>query len=271
MDLNIQLFAIYLTEECELSEETVKSYVFAVTKFFDRFGELTKYNLLQYKAWLQEQGNSPHTVNIRLSAINKFCKFQGHPELCVKRLKVAKKHFDDNVITEEEYQKLLNCLKKDGNMKWYWIIRFLAQSGARVSEFVRVPKSILKTGFCELYTKGKYRRIYIPDRFIHESRAFFLEYKNDTDFLFASYCGKQLTRLGINRQLIELARRYGIRREVMHPHSFRHFYAKQFLKRNNNLSLLADLMGHENISTTSIYLRMTQEEQAKLLNDAMNW
>lgn len=65
--------------------------------------------------------------------------------------------------------------------------------------------------------------------------------------------------------------KYGIREEVLHPHSFRHLYAIQFLKNNNNIALLADLMGHENISTTSIYLRLSSEEQKEQFNKAMNW
>ena len=40
-----------------------------------------------------------------------------------------------------------------------------------------------------------------------------------------------------------------------HPHSFRHRYAKNFLEAFNDISLLADLMGHESIETTRIYLR----------------
>lgn len=50
-------------------------------------------------------------------------------------------------------------------------------------------------------------------------------------------------------------------KEVVYPHSFRHRFAKNFLDRFNDLALLTDLMGHENIETTRIYLGRTASEQ----------
>lgn len=38
-----------------------------------------------------------------------------------------------------------------------------------------------------------------------------------------------------------LAKRYNIPKNVMHPHAFRHLFAVEFMKRNNNMFLLADL------------------------------
>lgn len=57
----------------------------------------------------------------------------------------------------------------------------------------------------------------------------------------------------------------------MYPYSFRHFYGKNFIQKNNNLSLLADLMGHENINTTRIYTTLSTEEQVKILNETIDW
>ena len=56
---------------------------------------------------------------------------------------------------------------------------------------------------------------------------------------------------------------------VVYPHSFRHRFAKNFLEKYNDISLLADLMGHESIETTRIYLRMTAGEQRKIVNDVV--
>ena len=57
----------------------------------------------------------------------------------------------------------------------------------------------------------------------------------------------------------------------LHPHSFRHRYAKNFLEKYNDIALLADLMGHESIETTRIYLRRTASEQQELVNKIVTW
>lgn len=51
----------------------------------------------------------------------------------------------------------------------------------------------------------------------------------------------------------------------------RHRFAKNFLDRFNDLALLADLMGHESIETTRIYLRKTASEQQKIVDKVVNW
>ena len=58
---------------------------------------------------------------------------------------------------------------------------------------------------------------------------------------------------------------------VVYPHSFRHRFAKNFLDKYNDLALLADLMGHESIETTRIYLRRTSEEQQEIVNKVITW
>ncbi len=63
----------------------------------------------------------------------------------------------------------------------------------------------------------------------------------------------------------------GIPLAVVHPHSFRHRFAKNFIEKYNDIALLADLMGHESIETTRIYLRMTASEQQKIVDKVVTW
>ena len=53
-------------------------------------------------------------------------------------VKVQQKSFLENVISEADYEYFKSCLKKGGEMFWYFVIRFLAATGARVSELIQI-------------------------------------------------------------------------------------------------------------------------------------
>ena len=90
-------------------------------------------------------------------------------------------------------------------------------------------------------------------------------------YIFLNRFGQRITTRGIAQQLKHFAEKYGLNRDVVYPHSFRHRFAKNFLDRFNDLALLADLMGHESIETTRIYLRRTASEQQKIVDRVVNW
>ena len=83
--------------------------------------------------------------------------------------------------------------------------------------------------------------------------------------------GERITTRGISQQLKNYADKYGLDKKVVYPHSFRHRYAKNFLEKYNDIALLADLMGHESIETTRIYLRRTASEQQALVDKIVTW
>lgn len=255
--------------EKERSDNTIDNYTQSVKIFFSQYDEISKRNMLDFKKRQQEKWR-PKTANNRVIGMNQYCIFAGHPEYCVKGIKIHGASSVENVITLEEYYRMLEGLKKDSNEKGYWMIKFLAKTGARVSELVCMTKDCLDIGYCELLTKGKIRRIYIPENLIEESREYFKQ--SPTKYLFGGHSkdGSISTR-GVAENVKRWAKRYGIRTEVAHPHSFRHLYAIEFLKNNSNIALLADLMGHSDVSTTSIYLKLSKEEQMKQFNEACKW
>ena len=264
-------FVAWLRED-EMSQNTIDQYSFSVREFFSKYDELTKANLIDYKQWLLNT-RSPRTADVRCIAMNRYCVYAGKPELRIKTIKIHKAIATENVIKKAEYEKLLDCLEKDKDWRGYWLIEFMAKTGARVSELIQFQKKDLERGYCELWTKGKIRRIYIPDMVIEKSKAYFESI--NSNWLFPSYANSSksphLSARGIDEKLKSYAKKYGIRKEVMHPHSFRHLFGIEFVKRNKNIALLADLMGHESVDTTAIYLRLSAEEQAAALNAAMDW
>ena len=90
-------------------------------------------------------------------------------------------------------------------------------------------------------------------------------------FLFTNKNGKPLTPRWINLHLKDLAVRYNINPDLVYPHSFRHRFAKNFLGKCNDISLLADLLGHESIETTRIYLTKSTAKQREIIDAIVTW
>ena len=267
-----------MTEEFErhlrgtnLSENTKASYLFAVRQYNDQYGEVTQKNLRAYKVWLIEN-YKPKTVNLRLRAINCYLESVGKEKWKLPFVRVQQKAFLENVISEADYEYFKNCLRRDNEMFWYFVIRFLAATGARVSELIQIKVEHIKLGHLDLYSKGgKLRRIYIPKALQDEALSWLAEKQQESGFIFLNKYGERITTRGISGQLKKLAARYEIDPVVVYPHSFRHRFAKSFLERCNDIAFLADLMGHESIETTRIYLRKTATEQREIVDKIIDW
>lgn len=254
-----------------LAKNTIASYVWTVNYFLNHYKEVNKKNLLAYKGYLVENFK-PQTVNLRLQGINKYLEFTKQDKLKVKFVKVQQKNFLENVISDADYRFLKTKLKADGYDEWYFVVWFMAATGARVSELLHIKTEHVQTGYLDLYSKGgKIRRLYIPKNLRTEASKWISEKGLTSGYIFLNRFGNLITTRGIAQQLKHFAEKYGINRDVVYPHSFRHLFAKKFLDRFNDLALLADLMGHESIETTRIYLRRTASEQQKIVDKVVNW
>ena len=257
--------------KANLSENTITSYLWTINYYLSHYEGVNTENLLEYKGFLLER-YKPKTVNLRIQAVNKYLEFLGVDKFQLKFIKVQQKTFLENVISNADYSFLKNSLKNDGNMDWYFVVWYLAATGARVSELIQIKVEHVQAGYFDLYTKGgKLRRLYIPIKLKTETLEW-LEVKSKTSgFLFLNRFGERITTRGISQQLKNHAERYGLNAKVVYPHSFRHRFAKNFLEKYNDIALLADLMGHESIETTRIYLRRTASEQQALVDKIVTW
>ena len=223
-----------------LSENTISSYLFALRQYSSQYDGITKKNLRAYKVWLIEN-YKPKTVNLRLRAINCYLESIGKESWKMPFVRVQQKAFLENVISEADYEYFKTCLKRDDELFWYFVIRFLAATGARVSELIQIKVEHIKLGHLDLYSKGgKLRRIYIPKALQNEALSWLNDKHQESGFIFLNKYGDRITTRGISGQLKKLAVRYGIDPAVVYPHSFRHRFAKSFLERCNDIAFLAD-------------------------------
>ena len=263
-------FATFLRESNK-SANTIASYLCALRQFATLHSEVNKQTLALYKASLLERFK-PKTVNIRVLALNCYVGSIGKPELKMPLVRIQQKPFLENVISDADYAYFKRRLNNPVERYWYFVIRFLAATGARISELLQLKVEHVMLGHIDLYSKGgKMRRIYIPQKLKREALAWLESRRQKSGFIFINRSGERITARGIAAQLKKLAIKYKLNPAVVYPHSFRHRFAKNFLEKFNDISLLADLMGHESIETTRIYLRRTSTEQRTIVDRVVTW
>lgn len=257
--MNLKKWKNYL-ESMDYAEKTIDCYYEALVSFSKQYKKMNFKNLKGFKNYLINEKYAIQTINLRLLALNKYCKWLGHPEWKVKTLKSNKNTFLDSILTKDEFKYLCANLKKD-DIDLYFLVKFMACTGARKSEILRFRAEDVKLGYVDLICKGgKSRRIYIPDNLKKEA----LTYKTSGTLFDIKYPS-------LLKKLKHYAQKYDLNPVAMKPHAFRHFYALNFLENCQDISLLADLLGHSNIETTRIYLRKTPHQQANIINSVVNW
>ena len=270
VEQQIEGFCQYLTAK-NMAYNTIHVYAYALRQFLCRFHQADFSSLQLYKVFLLEH-YKPQTVNLRIRALNSYLEYTRERPKKLSMVRIQQKNYLENVISEADYEYLKACLLRDKKYVYYFIIRFMAATGARVSEVIQFQAEDIVKGYKDLYSKGnKVRRLYVP-KSLHRASMKWLEGIGlKSGDVFLNRFGNRITPAGIRGQLKILAINYGINPEVVYPHSFRHRFAKNFLKKFNDISLLADLLGHDSIETTRIYLTRSSAEQKELLDRIITW
>lgn len=264
--------------EGNLTEKTISKYVSDINQFF-KFIEINEDRLLQnlsdneiktlidrYVRYLEKQKYKPSTINGKIITVNKYLKFLGVNHRG-KYVKVQKKVYIDNVITEGEYKRLLEQCKN--NVRDRAIIITLANTGLRISELLSLK--VVDVNSKSIFIKGKgskYREIFLTGQLKEILNKYIKEYRKNTDdeLLFTGSRGA-LKRQAINKMLLKYAKRGHVNKDKAHPHSLRHWFGKRLAEKGTSLDVIQTYLGHENISTTAIYTKRTKEELERNLEN----
>lgn len=275
----VKAFVEWLRKKTDKSKNTIDNYAHAIERIYADMGSIDKQSVEKFRDTMVGK-YSVKTVHLSIIAYNCYIeKFKKKPTGVVKNIKISRTLFLDNVPTEKEVQTLLDGLKQDGTWRTYFLILLLAQTGARVSEIIRFKLEDCAMGYVSIIGKGrKQRTIFIPDATAKEVLKYYKEtFNRETGYIFNSLMPcrdkqEHISTRGCSEVIRKAGAKYGIRKEVCHPHAFRHYFAKQFLKASkNDIVMLADLLGHGSVDTTAIYLRMSQNEAKKKFNKLVSW
>ena len=188
-----------------------------------------------------------------------------NPTSLIEAPKIGRKLPDTLAI--KEIDKLIDNIDLSTNEgeRNRTIIETLYSCGLRVSELINLKISDLffDEGFIRVLGKGNKQR-FVPINI--QTQKYITLYqtairnhmkiqKGFEDTLFLNRRGKNLTRVMIFTIVKNLAEKAGIHKNIS-PHTFRHSFATHLLERGANLLAIQQMLGHESITTTEIYMHL---------------
>lgn len=264
---------VWLTElkYQEYAPATLTGYRNRVEKFLSWLPEteqITKGTLMRYKDYLQDESTSANTLNAWIVAINKYLKWLGLKDATVKKIKTQFKQSNGEVLSMTDYKRLLRFAKRDGNNALYYIMKILAMTGVRVIELKYFTVENLKTNYIQVRNKGKIRTVIVRQDLSRELKHYAKAEGIKSGYLFPSKVvpDKMVNPSTIWRQMKKVAGEARVKKSKVHPHSFRHLFAQMFLETySDNITELADILGHNSLETTRLYTRTSDaQKRAKL-------
>ncbi len=144
----------------------------------------------------------------------------------------------------------------ESGLKNLCMVRFMIEAGLRVSELCALRVRDLNMATCQLDVRdgkgGKDRTLWVS----HELRDLvgeWLERRPESEWLFPTRTGRQTSARSVRRTVKHYATKAGIEwADDVSPHTLRHKFATELLRRTGNLRLVQRALGHADIWTTQI-------------------
>lgn len=293
--------------ESRRNKKRTKASIFSTMKtvegaFVGMGGYLSTNNLKDHKKYMIDNDRSPATINRVIASINVYTRYLAEKydnkhilQLRVNSVNTQPKQYIDNVISRADYDFMVSEAKKSiKNPNLYLGIKIMGTTGVRMCELLQVKVEHIKHGYIDVLGKGaKRRRIYFPKNARQELQEYLSQLEGgDSGYVLRYWNGKKGEQTGafeattrdlgdfrnelifkrsFQSSLMRFGLKLGLTAEDLHPHGFRHFFAKEFLKYRLDISLLADLLGHSSLDITRIYLKMTSREQAEVIDEVVQW
>ena len=155
------------------------------------------------------------------------------------------------------------------------MIETLYSCGLRATELIslKISELYFKEGFIRVLGKGskqrfvpiaqstiKYINIYLTEIRPHSNIK-----KGHEDILFLNRRGAQLTRAMVFTIIKNAAKKAGIKKNIS-PHTFRHSFATHLLQNGADLRAIQQMLGHQSITTTEIYMHLNEKDLANVIS-----
>lgn len=182
-----------------------------------------------------------------------------------------------NILTLEEIDALISSidLSTPEGERNRCMIETLYSCGLRATELIslKISELYFKEGFIRVLGKGKKQR-FVPiapsaikyiNIYLAEVRSHISIKKGHEDILFLNRRGGQLTRAMLFTIIKNAAEKTGIAKTIS-PHTFRHSFATHLLQNGADLRAIQQMLGHQSITTTEIYMHLNQKDLANVIS-----
>lgn len=289
VDRLIEDFEAHLLLEKGLSNNTNMAYCKDVRHLADFLKEkhlplevITIDHLHEFLTTLHDIGIAPRSQARMISGIKSFFNFlrlEGYMEVNPAEFLESPQLSRDlpDVLTVDEIDAMIAAIptEKNESLRNHAIIETLYGSGLRVSELIdaRISRLDLNENLLIVEGKGNKERLVpvspVAVALIEEwlKQRNFMDIKPEgNDIIFLNRRGRPLTRVMIFHIIKELAALAGIKKNVS-PHTLRHSFATHLLEGGANLRAIQEMLGHESISTTELYLHLDRSRLRRELLD----
>ena len=279
----ICVYENYLSKVKHASGNTVSSYIRDIRQFSEWLKRAEKTELLDavqqnisvYLTYLQDQGKSGATVSRTLASLKNFYSYAVSSGFLEVSPVTDQIHVDrgerkpPQILSGREVELLLSqpVTVDPKGLRDKAMLEVMYATGLRVSELIDLDvgdvnldmgvircSSAKKTRVIPLYPAAlKSLAVYLSD-----GRPMIAVNILETA-LFVNISGTRMSRQGFWKILKHYQLKAGIEKDIT-PHTLRHSFAVHLLENGADLSVLQELMGHSDISSTQMYASLINQK-----------
>lgn len=273
------LYKTYLMLERGLSENTRTAYISDLERFEEWLGpeiDAAEADVRQIQNFLREvhelgiSARSQARIISGLRSFFRYLVFEGtrsdNPMDLIDTPSLGR-HLPE-VLTIDEVNALIACADTGDllGMRNRAMMEILYGSGLRVSELCTLERRRVNLDEMYLTVTGKgskERMVPMSETAVEQTQLYLDERerqhadpaRGEEDYLFLNRRGKHLSRVMVFYIVRDLAEAAGIKKTIS-PHTLRHSFATHLLEGGANLRAIQQMLGHESIGTTEIYLHL---------------
>ena len=276
-DYDLKDFKSYLLFERGLSDNTVQGYMRDIRDFYDYIDyDIKKFDLSHidtYLSELKDDGYKVTSIRRKIVSLRQYNEFlsrtKGVKDIMAQyELPKTEKKLPQ-VLSLEEIVQVIQSIddSNPAGTRNKAMMLLLINTGMRISELVHLEINDINHSASNVRVigKGNKERLIPLDQetchyvysYMQDGRSFFN--KKNNLWLFQMNDGRRMSRENFYNILQKLVLDSGVR-EHFTPHMLRHTFATTLLENHCDLRSIQVMLGHQDISTTTIYTHVTHKQ-----------